>query len=354
MGTISLTMIVKNEEKNIKRCLDSVKDLVDEMIVVDTGSTDQTKEIALRCGAKVFDYAWTDSFADARNYALRQASSDWILVLDADEYMVNTSRMLIDNFINSKKAIGRIMIVSKYVHESEVRYLRQWASRLFPRGVYYQGRIHEQIVSELPHVRTGIEVHHDGYYQTDKTDRNLPLLLKELEERPYDPYLLHHIAINYKNKKNYQAADRYFSQAYRKLTREEGFYPTLVVDYLYNTIANGNLEDGMEIIMRERGQLEKFPDFHFVAGLFFLEYVQEDIQGRLEMLDWVEQAFLTCLELGESERSDSVVGVGSYLAAYNLAVVYDIFGMTDKAKHYYQEAAKLNYQPAMTRLKLLM
>jgi len=84
-ATLSLCMIVKNEEQNIRRALESIKPVVDEMIVVDTGSTDRTKKIAEEMGAKVYDFAWTDSFADARNFAISKATSDWILILDADE-----------------------------------------------------------------------------------------------------------------------------------------------------------------------------------------------------------------------------------------------------------------------------
>jgi glycosyltransferase involved in cell wall biosynthesis len=84
-GTLSLCMIARNEEDNIERALMSVKPVVDEMIVVDTGSTDRTKDIAQGLGAKAYDFAWTDSFADARNFAISKATSDWILILDADE-----------------------------------------------------------------------------------------------------------------------------------------------------------------------------------------------------------------------------------------------------------------------------
>jgi len=78
-------MIVKNEEDNIERALISVKPAVDEMIVVDTGSTDRTKDIARALGAKVYDFKWTDNFSDVRNFSLSKASGKWILVLDADE-----------------------------------------------------------------------------------------------------------------------------------------------------------------------------------------------------------------------------------------------------------------------------
>ncbi len=84
-ATLSLCMIAKNEEDNIERALMSVKPVVDEMIVVDTGSTDRTKDIARALGAKVYDFPWTDNFSDARNFSISKATGKWVLVLDADE-----------------------------------------------------------------------------------------------------------------------------------------------------------------------------------------------------------------------------------------------------------------------------
>ena len=88
MKTLSLVMIVKNEEDVLGRCLDSVRHLVDEIIIVDTGPH-RTKEIAHSYAAKVYEYEWNNSFAEARNFALKQSSSDWNFVLDADEYVSN-------------------------------------------------------------------------------------------------------------------------------------------------------------------------------------------------------------------------------------------------------------------------
>jgi glycosyltransferase involved in cell wall biosynthesis len=92
-------MIVKNEERHLSRCLQSVKDIVDEMVIVDTGSTGRTKEIAYSFGAKVFDFEWINDFSAARNYALEKSTSDWNLVLDADEYIINDCGSIIRNFM---------------------------------------------------------------------------------------------------------------------------------------------------------------------------------------------------------------------------------------------------------------
>ena len=85
MATISLCMIVKNEEKVLGRCLDSAKDITDEIIIVDTGSTDGTKEIARRYGAKIFDQKWQDDFSLARNFSFSKATMDYCMWLDADD-----------------------------------------------------------------------------------------------------------------------------------------------------------------------------------------------------------------------------------------------------------------------------
>ncbi len=107
MATISLCMIVKDEAKNLPRCLESVKDLVDEMVVIDTGSGDATPTIAEQAGAKVNFLIWGDNFAHARNVSLDQATKDWILVLDADETLTKQGKQLIES-IKKDKPLGKI------------------------------------------------------------------------------------------------------------------------------------------------------------------------------------------------------------------------------------------------------
>ena len=92
MITISLCMIVKNEEDVLERCLRSAEGIADEIIIADTGSTDQTKEIALRCGAKVYDFVWKDDFAAARNFAFSKATCDYLFWLDADDVVPEQTR----------------------------------------------------------------------------------------------------------------------------------------------------------------------------------------------------------------------------------------------------------------------
>lgn len=92
MTTFSLCMIVKDEEEVLSRCLNSLCDIMDEIIIVDTGSTDRTKEIAKKYTDKVFDYKWCNDFADARNFAASKAVGDYIYTADADEYLDNENK----------------------------------------------------------------------------------------------------------------------------------------------------------------------------------------------------------------------------------------------------------------------
>lgn len=108
--TISLVMIVKNEEAVLKRCLDSAVENVDEIVIVDTGSTDRTKLIAADYKAKIFDYQWNHNFADARNFALEQSTTDWCMVLDADEFIINDCKDIINAFIADGPKLGGLNI----------------------------------------------------------------------------------------------------------------------------------------------------------------------------------------------------------------------------------------------------
>lgn len=102
MPTISLCMIVKNEETHLARCLDSAAELVDEIIIVDTGSTDRTVEIASDYTSKVYSYLWKDDFSDARNYSFSKASMDYCMWMDADDILEETEK---DQFLRLKQTL---------------------------------------------------------------------------------------------------------------------------------------------------------------------------------------------------------------------------------------------------------
>lgn len=117
MITISLCMIVKNEEAFLARCLNTLKDIMDEIIIVDTGSTDSTRQIAATFTDKIYDYTWIDDFSDARNYSFSKATMDYIYVADADEVLDETN---IQAFINLKKCMDERVEIVQMKYKNDV------------------------------------------------------------------------------------------------------------------------------------------------------------------------------------------------------------------------------------------
>ena len=133
MITISLCMIVKNEEEVLERCLNSLKGLMDEIIIVDTGSTDSTKEIAARYTDKIYDFSWCDDFAAARNFSFSKATQEYIYAPDADEVLDDTNRR---RFMMLKAALlPEIEIVQmKYINPTQCKIHPQSTARSCSRG----------------------------------------------------------------------------------------------------------------------------------------------------------------------------------------------------------------------------
>lgn len=353
MKTLSLVIIVKNEEKVLGRCLNSVRDTVDEIVIVDTGSTDSTIEIANSYNAKVYNYVWNNNFAEARNYALEHSNGDWNLILDADEYLIKDCSAEIRKFIESGNHIGRLKIINKFKDREGEAYAQCYISRLFPAGVRYEGRIHEQVVSNLPRAKVEVEILHDGYYEAKRSDRNIPLLQMEIDAQPDNAYYHYQIAKEFNGIGSFEQAHFHLKKAYTGLTKKEMYYPNTVVDYLYAMISSKQLDDGLAVIQNEASRLHDFPDFHFVSGQYYLELILSDTAKYVHLLPQIEQSYLKCLELGETDRYDSVIGTGSFSALHNLGVYHEVTGNIQKAAAYYRKAAAYPYAPSEQRLALL-
>jgi glycosyltransferase involved in cell wall biosynthesis len=191
---ITLAMIARNEAEKIGRCLESVRDAVDEIVLVDTGSSDDTREIALRCGAGVHDLPWPGRFDAARNASLDLVKTEWVLWLDADEWLVEGAASSIRQAIQHEEASAFLLVRRDLLGGdaySEQHLLRVW--RHDP-GLRFQGVIHEQISLERLKTLnpgrnitpTNIPFWHDGFapeLSRQKAERNLPLLVKEAGQR---------------------------------------------------------------------------------------------------------------------------------------------------------------------------
>jgi len=345
---ISLAMIVKNEEKYLGRCLKSAAALVDEIVVVDTGSTDRTIEIAMEHGAKIFHFKWCDDFSAARNYAIEQVSGDWVLVLDADEYFVDDQSDLIRNFVKaSNDRIGLIRIISRFVEYGHTFEGIRSIPRLLPRGVMYKGRIHEQPTPPMVMVETGLSVLHDGYYMTDKSIRNIPLLLKALSDEPNNAYLNFQLGRQYQGTKQHELAVKYLEKAYTRMRENDPFALDATTELLQAYTKCKRYERALELAGNEAARLQTSPDFCFSVAQFLLDYAIDS--QDYSVIENIENSYLKCLELGRQGVEEIVTGSSTFLAAYNLAVFYEITGNEAKAKEYYRFAASYGYEPALQK-----
>jgi glycosyltransferase involved in cell wall biosynthesis/tetratricopeptide (TPR) repeat protein len=199
---LSVCLIVKNEEQFLAQCLKSVRSLAWQIVVVDTGSTDRTVEIAKEFGAEIYSFAWNDDFAAARNAALEHATGDWILILDADEELPEAQHEKLRAGMKSSDAIACRLPLVNCGNEAEGQ---NFVPRLFRNapGVFYSGRVHEQVFPSLVavgepwglHARFGTaQLLHHGYTKEmirdrNKIERNLKLLRQAVEENPTDANL---------------------------------------------------------------------------------------------------------------------------------------------------------------------
>lgn len=251
--SISLCMIVKNEEKYLAACLASLKPVVDEMIIVDTGSTDHTAEIATAFGAKVYHFPWNDNFSDARNCAINNARGKWVLVMDADEVLSvqdyeavrnsvreaigkkNAWSVLTRNYTTRVNTQGWTPIVGTYPDEERADgWHPSWKVRLFPShpGIRFSGDVHEMVENSLRTLGYTVKkapfvVHHygelgeDDEESTEKRRRYFETGMKKLEKDPDDKAALFELAVQAGEMGSFEEAVELWNRLLRQLPDNE-------------------------------------------------------------------------------------------------------------------------------------
>ena len=343
---LALVVIARDEANCIRACLESAATCVDRMIVLDTGSRDDTATIAEECGASVFHYTWSDDFAAARNAALDHSPADWNLVLDADEQLTGGTGHLAGDSLGSTPFLGLVPVASEFDLQDEIETAVSWLPRLLPAGVRYAGRIHEQPGTDLPRRRLPLEVRHTGYRQAQlehKQGRNRALLLKMLADSPADAYLLYQTGKDFEVYQQFDEAVQYYEQALEHVAPDALFRHDLVLRMIYALKRAGQLEQGIRFAEIEMPNWQHSPDYFFALGDLMLDWATRNpAQAVQEILPIVESSWSRCLEIGEQpELEGAVRGRGSYLAAHNLSVLYDGLGNTQLATHYRELAADM-------------
>jgi glycosyltransferase involved in cell wall biosynthesis len=358
---VSLTMIVRNEEENIAECLNSVRNIVDEMVVVDTGSEDRTRVIAAGLGAKIFDFPWVDHFARARNEALTHATGDWIFWLDADDRIDEVNRLRLKQVFATLPS-NRIVCYSMKVEcvaapgasPTVVDHVRA-----FPRhsGIRWEYRVHENILPSINRLGgevcwTDVTIQHVGYLderlREKKRLRDQNLLLKNLEDAPDDPFVHFNFGHSLIEGEDLDRAAFHLRESIR---RSEPHYSQVKKAYalLAQVERNrGDLNSALNVLTEGRAHYPSNPELLYFSGIYLHE------AGRLkEAADYFEQILKT--KAWPQEFSSYDIGILDHKSRHRLAKVRLDMGDRIEAKAILSEIKRSHpdYIPAaydLTRL----
>ncbi|MCL6559172.1 MAG: glycosyltransferase [Firmicutes bacterium] len=281
--TVSLCLIVKNEEEFILSCIHSVRHLVDEIVVVDTGSRDQTARLAIEAGARVFDFTWRGDFALARNFALEQANSDWLLVLDADEVLEPLSVEDFNRLLCARDVEGYFLQIKNYLGAGQEVSWDQ-VVRLFRNkpGYRFRGAIHEQVAPSILDANHGgglavapLVIHHYGYLKEqvlkkEKFNRNTSIIKRALDSNPADPFLLYCLAVEHYQRGNVAEGLDCLEKALTRMGGREGYFEDVVLNIALGLLKLDRTERLIEFASKSLKMFPEHPDLFLLRGLGFL------------------------------------------------------------------------------------
>ena len=226
MTELSLCLIVRNEAKSLARCLRSAANVASDIVVLDTGSTDETVAIALACGARVVHAPWQNDFSKARNAAIEHATGAWVLFLDADEELGPGWADVLGERLPRADADGFSVIMENLLPADDVaRSVEARIVRLFRNtpGYRYENAIHEQIRAPIERLggriaELDLRIVHHGYMSTSaqgepRAARNVRLLREEVRNKPHDAWVHYHLGVAQKAAQNARAAQKHLREA---------------------------------------------------------------------------------------------------------------------------------------------
>ena len=314
--SLGAAIIVKNAESSILRALDSLSGLVQQIVVVDTGSTDQTPQICSRFGTELHFRTWTDNFSEARNYALERMRTDWIIQLDADEKLDTDSLTNINSLLDNSKVGGlhiKILNVLDGGIESEHTY-----TRIFRRhsSIRYEGAIHEQIADSIRQagfeiIDSSVVIQHFGYadHSPEKIERNASLLRKELANNPNDAWLIYHLGLTEFAAGNHSEAETLFESIIHSSALSVEQNETVRLRLAQIALANGESETAHQRLNFNSSDIHREGLRLFVSGAVFA--IQKEFEQAINCFS--RKAAADSRLVNQSELQSFIEGISSFL-----------------------------------------
>lgn len=278
-------MIVKNEEKNIKRCLDSIESIADEIIIVDTGSNDETLNICSSYNAKVINHKWNNDFSEARNVSLEYATKDYILFLDADEEISKEDLEKLKALLSSKKlAEGYFFRLTNIINGTEVGEYVVFRFFKNKRKYRFRGKVHEQIANCIQKhnkdkciENIDIKIYHYGYDPNkvnieSKYKRNMGILNTYTEEEK-DAYYFYVLGNEYARITDFKSAIESYEKSLdlMELKYNYVFYPYLILNIVKAYSNEKQFYESIKFIEKIRLSIQNFKDLYFMECLAYIE-----------------------------------------------------------------------------------
>ena len=353
MIPLSVCMIGKNEEKNIEKCLSALMPYGFEIIYVDTGSTDRTKELAAKHGADIYDFEWIDDFSAARNFSLEKATHDHVLILDCDEFLTKLDMEGVCAAIEAHPhGVGQICRHSYTGSEIGGNASTEEIDRVFNRRKYhYIYKIHEQVAdresdsTDYERYPVPVTADHVGYVgsaeeKQRKAKRNNELLFQEIKRNPEEPYFYFQVGQSYNLMDDYENAYVYYKKAFSlPLNLENVWVHVMANNFIAACIRTSREPEALSLYLPVYDDYAMDANFLCSIGSLFLNLTPpQPLKAVME--------FVKVLQSPVSLEGADLSGA----ALFGMGYANELLGNFDAAQNFYEKSAAKNYAAAIQKL----
>ena len=347
MIPISVCIITKNEAENLEKCLASLKPYPFEIVVVDTGSSDNSKEVAYKYTDKVYDFEWINDFSAARNFAASKASHNMIFPMDTDESIKELDWDALQSLADQNpKGIGMVKRLDYFEVDGDLRFQEAMIERLYNRKFFrFERVVHEALFPignvKLAYYDLPVVIDHTGYIGAkekldEKAMRDLKLLLEILEKNPNNPYDYFQVAQCYMLMRDHDNAYEYFKKAMEHHPNLQDTYTRILINNYGNILVDrGEMDEAMSLLSYY-DYYENNADYLCMIGLVYL-HIGQPLKALPE--------FVKALTAPEHDS------VQPKVLSYYIGFIYELFEQKEIALSHYQKCQ--DYTPALEAIKRL-